>query len=156
MSDHDLIRETLALDLYGEADAGDVRLAEEHLHECADCRAFRAALRSGLGVLAPPPLPSDPDLPALLEARLRQDARIASRPRRLVWIASAGSFAAGILLTLALRTVPSLDGERLSGAAPPSGPSATTPSAPDFTRATPPPRSTSRGLFGQLRLSRSG
>ena len=60
MSDHESVRQLLALSAAGLLDAGEERLVREHAHECAACAAELdefATLTAGLGAL---PMPQPP------------------------------------------------------------------------------------------------
>jgi anti-sigma factor RsiW len=62
MSDHDSIRELLALGAAGLLDAGEERLLREHVRDCAACAAELesfSALAAGLSALPAPQPPAD-------------------------------------------------------------------------------------------------
>ena len=61
MSDHESVRQLLALSAAGLLDAGEERLVREHAHECAACAAELdefAALSAGLSALPAPQPPA--------------------------------------------------------------------------------------------------
>lgn len=95
MDVHALIRDRLTLAAAGALDATDQRQVEEHLRQCAACRAeFEAWGRLG-GALEALPTPQAP--PGLLERTIRQlEMRAQVRPERrysrslLAWITMLG------------------------------------------------------------------
>jgi len=105
MSDHDTVRELLALSAAGVLDASEERLVREHAHQCAACAAELeefAALSTGLSALPSPLPPTDlvRRTSALLavEADRRQGARLAGS-------AAVFAFAFVLLIGQALRVV---------------------------------------------------
>jgi anti-sigma factor RsiW len=61
MSDHESVRQLLALSAAGLLDAGEERLVREHAHQCAACAAELdefAALSAGLSALPAPQPPA--------------------------------------------------------------------------------------------------
>ena len=61
MSDHESVRQLLALSAAGLLDAGEERLVREHAHECAACAAELdefSALSAGLSALPAPQPPA--------------------------------------------------------------------------------------------------
>jgi anti-sigma factor RsiW len=136
---HETFREHLALRLYGEIAAGEAAALEEHLRGCADCRRLGGELERDLGPLAPAAAREE-EPPAGWRERL--DAAAAALPRgRLrslpLWTSVAG-FAAGVLLTWALRPVPPV-------AIPAPGPPVVA-----FERETPPPPANTSGQLARL------
>jgi len=97
---HSESRELSALDLYDELDPHERERLEAHLAGCADCRAFAARLRSGLGAARPPEDAFGPP-PAEWLAELRAGMRAMARPRARLrgWLAAMAGFAAGVLVT---------------------------------------------------------
>ena len=88
MSDHESVRQLLALSAAGLLDAAEERLVREHAHECARCAAKLddyAALSAGLSAL-PCPLP----LPDLLR---RTNSLVAAEADRRQGAALAGAVA---------------------------------------------------------------
>ena len=62
MSDHESVRELLALSAAGLLDAGEERLVRDHARQCAACAAELddyATLSAGLSALPSPPPPAD-------------------------------------------------------------------------------------------------
>jgi len=62
MSDHESVRELLALSAAGLLDAGEERLVRDHARQCAACTAELddyATLSAGLSALPSPPPPAD-------------------------------------------------------------------------------------------------
>jgi anti-sigma factor RsiW len=136
---HDRYPELLALRLYGELDAAAAAELDAHLHACAACRRLERELGAGLGALAPGPAADD--LPAGWEERLR--GRLADAPRGrgalLRLFAPAAAFAAGVLVTAALRPAP-----------PRPGPTQAPPvAAAAFERESPPPPAPFRGQLAR-------
>lgn len=151
---HDRCREALALRLYGDAEPAESAFADTHLAGCAACREEAATLDATLGRLvlarAERAEAEDRERQGVLESRARNSGR-----RR--WFGRAGlvaaSFAAGVALTLAL-IPPARDHT--------PGPSTgmrddlrttKTSAAPSFSRAEPPPRAPTSGLFSEFRRS---
>ena len=105
MSDHETVRQLLALSAAGLLDAGEERLVREHAHQCAACAAELdelAALSAGLRAL---PMPQPP---AYLLART--SALVAAERDRHQGAVLAGASAAFacvfiLLMGQTLRTV---------------------------------------------------
>ena len=90
MSDHEPVRQLLALSAAGLLDAGEERLVREHARQCAACAAELeefAALSAGLSALPVPQPPADlvRRTAALLaaEADRRAGRRLRGRGRHL-------------------------------------------------------------------------
>lgn len=151
---HDRCREALALRLYGDVEPAESAFADTHLAGCTACRDEAAALDATLGrlVLA---------RAGRADAGYRERAGAPESPAQIRgrrrWFGRAGlvaaSFAAGVALTLAL--APLERGRNL-------GPSAGTrddlgaipaPAPSSFSRAAPPPRAPTNGLFSEFRRS---
>jgi len=105
MTDHESVRQLLALSAAGLLDGGEERLVREHARQCAACAAELdqfGALTAGLSALPPPLPPADlvrrTSLLLAEEADRRQGSVLAGAAAVLI-----GAF---VLLTgLALRTV---------------------------------------------------
>ena len=85
MSDHESVRELLALSAAGLLDPGEERLVREHVRQCAACAAELddyAALSAGLSALPAPQPPADlvSRTTALCRRRSRTAARAPSWP----------------------------------------------------------------------------
>lgn len=144
MNAHEAYEELMALRLYGELDAPEVQRLDEHLRDCAACRARADELGSSLGALAAPA--DDAGFSAAARARLE---RALARERRGAWRPASAAllgFAAGLLCALAL-----VIASRASDAQPRGLPVASAPSS--FARATPPPAAQDRGLGELLRTA---
>ncbi len=159
---HERFRELAALALYGELDAGEAALLEEHRARCAPCRALRAALERDLGALARPAAADDlsPGWLEALRARVADEERAtpsrASR-RDLAAVGSAGprawrSFGSGLAAGLAASLLAFLAWrERAVPRVPTPAPATPAPLAgAAFARADPPPRASSPGPFAQI------
>jgi anti-sigma factor RsiW len=115
MDEHAFVRDRLTLAVAGALDAAGQRQVEEHLRECADCRAeFEAWGRLG-GALEALPTPQAP--PGLLERTRRQleNRAAAHAARRHSWklLVGVGLLAwVSMILTWPLL---SLFGDSLSG-----------------------------------------
>jgi len=98
MSDHESVRQLLALSAAGLLDAGEERLVKEHASQCAQCAAELddyAALSAGLAEL-PAPQP-----PAYLVARTAQLlAAEADRRQGAVFAAASAVFAFAFVLLI--------------------------------------------------------
>lgn len=103
MDEHAFVRDRLTLAAAGALDAAGQRQVEEHLRQCAGCRAEFEAWGHLGGALEALPTPQAP--PGLLERTIRQLETLAQvRPERrysrsvLAWVTVLGW--AGTLLTL--------------------------------------------------------
>jgi anti-sigma factor RsiW len=104
---HETMRERIALRTYGELDAEEAAVLEEHLAACEDCRRYAASFAEGLGRIAASARTASDDLPSGWSDRLRdatRESRAGSRARARIpswWTAVAG-FAAGVVATAAI------------------------------------------------------
>jgi anti-sigma factor RsiW len=144
---HETFHELLALRLYGELSTEEERLLEEHLASCADCAGFASELETTLGAFAGRRTSAAGELPTDWSERLRAATREKPAPRRLQPVATfVAGLAAGLLVMAALRPAsgPPLDEGRVTVVT-------NAVEEPGFpARATPPPRTTSRGDLAQL------
>jgi anti-sigma factor RsiW len=104
---HETMRERIALRTYGELDAEEAAVLEEHLAACEECRRYGASFAEGLGRIAASARTASDDLPSGWSDRLRDatcESRAGSRARARIpswWTAVAG-FAAGVVATAAI------------------------------------------------------
>jgi len=113
---------------------GSIRLSdlEQHLAQCADCRALKEDLeRIRDAAAALPTMPPPDGVWLQIAGRLRQEGRIretapASRPRPYAWLAIAASLvlAAGVSLVVLIRSTPQAPSPQAS-----APPAATAPAA---------------------------
>ena len=99
MSDHEHVRQLLALSAAGLLDAGEERLVREHARQCTACAAELeefAALSAGLSALPAPQPPADlvQRTAALLTAE-------ADRRQGAIFAGAAGIFACACVLLIA-------------------------------------------------------
>jgi len=134
---HDTMRERIALRLYSELDAGELRELEEHLTTCEECRRFATELED---TLAPHVSASEsaPDL--AFPGPVLRDIEEPTRTRVAHPLAAAALLVAGFVLGVLVT-------QMTAGDASP-GPSEVLSSR--FERAEAPPAATTTGPLGAL------
>lgn len=144
---HERYKELLALRLYDELNGDETGELDTHLEGCDGCRAYERELAGGLGSTMPP---AAADLPEGWSDALRalvHDTPAPATPLR-PWLVAAGSFAAGVALTLAIAR-----GDGPSRETPHEQSTEVAPTTP-FERSAPPTPAASSGRFTLLSRSR--
>lgn len=108
MTEHDWFREQLVEHTTGQLSTDDMRLIDEHLPHCADCRAEVDAIRHDLRYLgmAAPPVPPHPGFAArVLEAATGRSHRTPQSARWIITALAASTVVAAGLAWQARATV---------------------------------------------------
>ena len=121
MTDHAVYEERICALLDGELSAEDESSLRAHLAECADCRAFLAAMEAVYG-LAAKDLPEAPaDLAQNVMERVRAEAKAAKKTGKIIrfpYKPLAAAAAAALVLWAGARVVPGIRPKGMSASAP--------------------------------------